>query len=240
MELTSLSLAFLAGLVSIFSPCVLPVLPLIFGTAVARHRLAPAALAAGLALSFLVLGLFVATLGFSLGLDAGMFRTAAAIALVVVGVLLASPLLQERLASAAGPISRWASRHFGSLTESGLGGQFALGLLLGAAWAPCVGPTLGAASVLAAQGRDLGQVGLTMFLFAVGTALPLLALGLVSREALARWRGRMLATGRAGKLALGLVLATTGALILTGYDRSIEAGLVMLTPAWLTDLTTRF
>ena len=79
--------------------------------------------------------------------------------------------------------------------SGGLGGQFAVGLLLGAVWSPCVGPTLGAASLLAAQGRDLGQVALTMFVFGLGAALPLLALGLASREVMMRWRHRLAAAG---------------------------------------------
>jgi cytochrome c-type biogenesis protein len=99
---------------------------------------------------------------------------------------------------------------------------------------------LGAASVLAAQGRDLGRVALVMLAFAIGTALPLLGLGLLSREALLRWRGRMLAAGTNGKRALGLVLLATGVFILTGLDKPLEAALLQATPAWITEVGTRF
>jgi cytochrome c-type biogenesis protein len=58
--------------------------------------------------------------------------------------------------------------------------------MLGAVWSPCVGPTLGAASILAAQGSDLGLVGATMLSFGVGAGLPLAALSLLSREAMLR------------------------------------------------------
>lgn len=61
------------------SPCVLPLPPLVIGAAASEHRFGPAALAAGLALSFVVIGLFVAIMGFTIGLDAGLFRTGAAI-----------------------------------------------------------------------------------------------------------------------------------------------------------------
>lgn len=240
MEFAPLGLAFLAGFVSIFSPCVLPVLPVVLGAAVAQYKLGPVALTAGLALSFLVLGLFISTIGYSLGLEAGSFRTPAAILLVIAGAVLASQLLQAKLSFASGSIGNWTAQHFGSDDRTGLGGQFAVGLLLGAVWTPCVGPTLGAASVLAAQGRDLGQVALTMFAFAVGTSLPLLGLGLLSREALMRWRGRMLTSGNTGKLALGIVLVASGVLILTGSDRLIETAWVKFSPAWLSELTTWF
>ncbi|GBU15906.1 MULTISPECIES: cytochrome c biogenesis protein CcdA [Methylobacteriaceae] len=236
----TLGLAFLAGVLSVLSPCVLPLLPLVLGAAASEHRLGPAALAAGLALSFVVIGLFVATVGFAIGLDTDVFRTVAAVLLVLVGLVLMVPAVQTRLAVAAGPVSDWTETRFGGFSTAGLLGQFGVGVLLGAVWSPCVGPTLGAASLLASQGRNLGTVALTMFLFGVGAALPLLILGTLSREVLLRWRDRMMSAGKGLKAALGLILVVSGAVILSGYDKAIEAALVNASPSWLTDLTTRF
>lgn len=235
-----LGLAFLAGLLSVLSPCVLPLLPLVLGAAVAEHRLGPVALAAGLALSFVAIGLFIATIGFALGLDGDRFRAIGAVLLVVLGIILIVPAAQNRFAVAAGPLSNWAEQRFGGVATAGLAGQFAVGLLLGAVWSPCVGPTLGAASLLAAQGRDLGTVAVTMLVFGLGAALPLVALGMLSREVLIRWRARMMGVGKGLKLALGVILVATGALILSGYDRALETTLVDASPDWLTALTTRF
>lgn len=234
------ALAFLAGLLSTLSPCVLPLLPIVLGTAVSQHRLGPVALAAGLAVSFVTIGLFVATIGFSVGLDGGVFRLAAAIILMLIGLVLVLPRLQAQVALAAGPLGDWAEQRFGGVSGSGLSGQFVVGLLLGAVWAPCVGPTLGAASVLAAQRENLGQVALTMGVFGIGAALPLLLLGFLSREAMLRWRGRMMSAGQGSKIAMGAILIVTGLLILSGLDKSVETYLVTHSPAWLTDLTTRF
>jgi cytochrome c-type biogenesis protein len=233
-------LAFLAGILSTLSPCVLPLLPIVLGTAVSQHKLGPAALAAGLALSFVTIGMFVATVGFSIGLDGDVFRTAAALLLIVIGLVLVMPVLQARVALAAGPVSNWAEQRFGGMSGSGLSGQFGVGLLLGAVWAPCVGPTLGAASVLAAQGKDLAQVSLTMLIFGLGAALPLLILGMLSREALLRWRNKMMAAGQGAKMLMGAVLILTGLVIVTGADKMVEASLVNIMPEWLTSLTTRF
>jgi cytochrome c-type biogenesis protein len=237
---TSLGLAFLAGLLSVLSPCVLPLLPLVLGAAASEHRLGPAALAAGLALAFVTIGLFVATIGFSLGLDTGLFRNGAALLMVGLGLVLLAPAAQIRLAVAAGPVSDWAERRFGGLATTGLAGQFGVGLLLGAVWSPCVGPTLGAASLLAARGRDLETVALTMLLFGLGAALPLVLLGTLSRAALLRWRDRMLGLGRGLKAGLGLILVVAGVAIVLGYDKVLEAILVDASPDWLTRLTTRF
>lgn len=236
----TLALATLAGALSVLSPCVLPLLPIVLGAAAAEHRWAPAALALGVALSFTVLGLFVSTVGFAIGLDAGLFRVIAAALLLTVGLVLIVEPLQVRLAAAGSPFGNTIEETFGHFSARGVRGQFLLGLLLGAVWAPCVGPTLGAASLLAARGESLGQVGLTMAAFGIGAALPLLLLGLLSREAMMRWRGRMMGAGSGGKAVLGFLLIGVGILILTGLDKTIEAALVAASPAWLTDLTTRY
>ncbi len=236
----TLGLAFLAGVLSILSPCVLPLLPLVFAGAAGEHRYGPLALAAGLTLSFTIIGLFVATIGFSIGLDSEFFRALAAVLFIVIGAVLVVPSLQTRLALAAGPVSNWTEQRFGGLSTGGVGGQFALGLLLGAVWIPCVGPTLGAAALLAAQGRDLGAVTATMLVFGVGAGLPLAVLGFVSRQAMLRWRGRLAGAGKGVKIALGAVLILFGAAILAGYDHTIETALVQASPDWLTELTTRY
>jgi cytochrome c biogenesis protein CcdA len=240
MPIGTLGLALVAGTLSVLSPCVLPLLPIVLGTAAGEHRLGPVALAAGLAISFTAIGLFVATIGFAAGIDTGVFRTVSAILLIAVGVVLLVPRMQEQFALAAAPVSNWAGGYADNFTPGGLAGQFGLGLLLGAVWSPCVGPTLGAASVLAAKGEDLGQVALTMLAFGIGAALPLLLLGLVSREAMLRWRGRLMQTGQAGKVLLGLLLVTVGLLVATNADKRLETMLVDASPAWLTELTTRF
>ena len=237
---TSLGLAFLAGLLSVLSPCVLPLLPLVLGAAASEHRFGPLALAGGLALSFVAIGLFVATIGFGLGLDTGIFRTGAAILMILFGLVLMLPAAQTRLAVAAGPLSNWTETRFGGLSTTGLSGQFGVGLLLGAVWSPCVGPTLGAASLLASQGHDLGAVALTMFLFGLGAALPLCVLGTLSRATLVGWRDRMMSLGKGLKVALGLILVVTGLAIVLGADKALETLLVDASPDWLTRLTTRF
>ena len=169
----------------------------------------------------------------------GLAGVAAAL-LVVIGAILLVPVLQERLAIAAGPISSWADQTFGSQTGPGILGQFGVGLVLGAVWSPCVGPTLGAASLLAAQGKDLEQVALTLLAFGLGAAMPLLLLGTLSREILNRWRDRLTSAGSTGKYLLGGMLVVTGFAILTGLDKALEAKIVAASPAWLTELTTRF
>jgi cytochrome c-type biogenesis protein len=231
--------ALLAGVLSTLSPCVLPLIPIVLASAATEHRMAPLALAAGVALSFTALGIFIATVGFAIGLDTTVFRPVAALLLILVGAVLMAPRLQAQLAVASAPIGNWTQNRFAGVGTSGAAGQFGVGLLLGAVWTPCVGPTLGAASVMAARGESLGTVALTMLAFGIGTALPLLALATLSREALLRWRGSLLKASSALKATLGGLLIVVGLLTLSGVDRIVQAALEGAMPDWLLDLTTR-
>ncbi len=239
MDLLSLAAAFLAGILTFLNPCVLPVLPIVFGSAANENRLGPIALAAGLALSFMAVGLFVATIGVSLGIDTAVFRTVSAAMLILVGLLLVVPQAQYRLQTAMGPISDWAANRSQKHQGSGLAGQFGLGALLGAMWSPCVGPTLGAATLLAAQGQQLPLVALTMLLFGLGAAIPLLTLGTVLRKRMQAWRGRLASAGHGGRLFLGAAMLIAGLLVLTGFDKTLEILFLDLAPSWFTTLGTR-
>jgi cytochrome c-type biogenesis protein len=202
--------------------------------------LGPFALAAGLVLSFTVVGLFVAAIGYELGLDSEWFRTLAALMLMGFGLILLSDRLQARLSTATSVLSAFGNHALSRIPLQGLGGQLCVGILLGVVWAPCVGPTLGAVSTLAAQRRDLPQAALVMVLFGLGAALPLLVLGAVSRTVLLRYRGQVLAVGKAGKMAMGVILVAFGLMIVFGLDKRLEAFLFEHSPGWLTDLTTRY
>ncbi|CAN5319931.1 cytochrome c biogenesis CcdA family protein [soil metagenome] len=238
MSLASLGLAFVAGLLTLLSPCVLPLLPLVLGAATGTHSFAAPALAAGIAISFTVLGLFVATIGFAVGLDADFFRWLAALLFIGLGAVLILPSMEARLAFAGGPLADWGERRLGAAADAR--GPFTLGLLLGVVWVPCVGPTIGAASLLAARGEQLGAVAITMLVFGIGAAIPLVGIGLLSRRVLLAWRARLGNLGRGLHMALGVLLILVGALIFTGYDHTLETVLVNASPDWLTELTTRY
>lgn len=238
MTVLTLGAAMLAGVLTILNPCVLPILPIVFGSAASEHRRGPLALAAGLASSFTAIGLFIATIGVSLGLDPDLFRSLSAALLLAFGVILATPPAQAAFQAAMAPLGAWASERSVRMPAHGLLGQFGLGALLGAAWSPCLGPTLGAASVLASQGKDLGMVALVMTLFGLGASLPLLLIGVFGRGLVARFRARLGRGGRLGKQLLGIGMAIAGLLIITGLDKQVEAFALQRSPLWLIQLTT--
>lgn len=238
--LATYALGLLAGALSILSPCVLPLVPVLVASAVNAHRWGAVALGAGLAVSFTIVGMLLATLGASLGLDPDTFRTVGAVILGLFGLVLLVPGLQDAFARAAGALSNSGSQMLSRITLQGFTGQFLIGTVLGIVWSPCVGPTLGAATTLASQGRNLAQIGLLMLTFGIGAAAPLIALGSLPRASMMNIRGRLLSTGKYGKQLFGLILLALGVLIATGADKSVEAWILDRTPDWLTRVTTRF
>lgn len=238
--LGSYGFGFLAGLLSTLSPCVLPIIPILLGSATNAHPRAPLALAGGLAISYALIGTGLAWAGSALDLDVSLFRSVGAVILGLLGLVLVSGSLQQRFAVTTSGIGNAGNNLISRMSLDGLFGQFAIGLVLGVVWSPCVGPTLGAAVVLASQGTQLPQVALLMGIFGIGAALPIVALAYVSRSAMMKMRGKLMQAGKTGKIVLGAVMIALSALILSGTDKSVESWLVDHSPAWLTSLTTRF
>ena len=238
--LGSYGFGFLAGLLSTLSPCVLPIIPILLGSATNAHPRAPLALAGGLALSYAVIGTTLAWAGSALGLDTSIFRGIGAAVLGLLGLVLISGGLQQRFAAATSSIGDAGNNLISRMRLDGLWGQFTIGLVLGVVWSPCVGPTLGAAVVLASQGSQLPQVALLMGIFGLGAALPVVVLAYVSRNAMLKMRGQLMQAGKTGKMILGAIMIALSVLILTGADKPLESWLVEHSPTWLTTLTTRF
>jgi cytochrome c-type biogenesis protein len=238
--LVSYGLALLAGLLSTLSPCVLPIVPILLGSAMNPHGRAPMALAAGLATSYATMGTALALAGTSLQMNPELVRRIGAALLGLFALVILSSSLQQRFTAVTSGVGNAGSRLLSRLQLSGLNGQFVVGLFLGMIWSPCVGPTLGVAIVLASQGKQLSSSAALMGLFSVGAALPIVILGYISHSAMMSVRGRLLKAGRAGKVALGSAMLFIAITTISGRDRQAEAWVVNHSPAWLTNLTTRF
>jgi cytochrome c-type biogenesis protein len=232
------ALGFLAGAASVLSPCVLPLIPILIASALSKHRFGTLALAGGLSLSFAAVGTVLANLGANAGLDPELFRRVAAALMTVFGIVMLSTRLSARFAMLSARMGNVGQGALSSLSGDGLASQFGIGLVLGLVWSPCVGPTLGAATTLAAQGSHLGQIALLMMVFGFGAGAPLVVLGGASRASLLRSRGLLALLGRVSKTALGTLFVVLGVVVLLGYDRNVESALLSVSPMWLTRLTT--
>lgn len=241
MELTATSygLSFLAGVLSTLSPCVLPLVPILLGSAASTHRFGIFALVGGLMLSFTLIGVGLGSLGGSIGLEQDILRVVGGVLLIVFGAVLISARLQDSFSAAVSSLGMGQGM-LARFNLSGLHGQFLLGLLLGVVWSPCVGPTLGVAITLASQGQALAQVAAVMLIFSLGAGLPLLAIGMLSRQAMGKWRGRMMEAGQKAKTIFGAALLLIGVLVLSGADKDFEKWAVNAMPDWLVTLTSRY
>ena len=233
-------LGYAAGALSTLSPCVVPLLPILVASALAQHRLGVWALAAGLAMSFALVGVFVATVGFSIGIDADLVRRMAGVLLVVFGAAMALPVVQRRFTRAAARFAGAGDAVLARSAGSGWRGQLGVGALLGVVWTPCVGPTLGAATTLLAQGRQRGEVALLMLVFGFGAATPLVVAGTLARRIGSRTSARWVGAAETTRRVLGASLVVVGALMALGLDKPIETWLLDRSPDWLTRLTTSY
>jgi cytochrome c biogenesis protein CcdA/thiol-disulfide isomerase/thioredoxin len=217
-----LAIGFVAGLVTALSPCVLPVLPIVLAGGATGRR--PLAIVAGIVGSFTVFTLFAAWLLDSLGLPADLLRNLAIALLFVVALSLLVPQVAE-----------WIARPLQFLTRrSGgdRGGGLLLGVTLGLVFVPCAGPVLAAVTVIAAR-RDVGLDSVLLTLsYALGAALPMLAIALVGARAAGVFRVNALLVRRvAGVLVAGAAVA-----IALGVDRDLQTAL----PGYTETLQKRF
>ena len=229
--------AYLAGTLTLINPCVLPLLPVIIAAAFQGSRVGPLMLAIGLTLSFAVIGVGVTAFGHLAGIDDMLINRLAAVLMVLFGVVLLVPRAQAVLARAASPLASRANVGIDRVQGAGAAGQLAVGVLLGAVWSPCVGPTLGGAIALAASGENLGQVGITMLAFGIGVSTVLMALAYGSREILNARRERLMSWMPWAKPVMGATLLVVGVAVFFHLDRMIESRLLDLMPYWLIDLS---
>jgi cytochrome c biogenesis protein CcdA/thiol-disulfide isomerase/thioredoxin len=220
--------ALVAGAGTALSPCVLPVLPALLSAGVTGGRRRPVGIALGLAATFTITIVGLASVIDGIGLGPGLTRTLAVVVLIGFGVVVAVPSLAARLEAPLARLSRLGPR--------GRGDGFASGLLVGAAlgfvYAPCAGPILAAVIAVGAASSRTVPVGLA---FALGSALVLLALALGGR-ALA---GRLRAAGRGPGLqrALAAVLVLTGIAMATNLDVRFQSAIADHLPAALVNPT---
>ncbi|MGB3471611.1 MAG: cytochrome c biogenesis protein CcdA [Erythrobacter sp.] len=238
--LTSLALAFVAGLVTILNPCVLPLVPILVGSALGRAKAGPLALAAGLVTSFTLFGFTVIAFGYSLGIDEQLVRSLAGALLAVAGAVLLVPQAQAALSAAAAPLTNAGNQQLEKVSSDGVTGQYLVGLLLGLVWAPCVGPTLGVAIVAASAGENLASSFFIFLIFGVGVATSILAFAYGSRRALGE-RGRALqAVSRYAKPIFGAALLVVGVMVLSGFDKVVEIAMLNALPDSVIAFTTSF
>ncbi len=232
-----LILAYGAGLLTLINPCVLPVLPIVLASALQSSRWGPLALASGMGLAFVTLGFGVVAAGHLVGLDEQMVAQAGAVMMILFGIVLVVPQFSARFATATAGFSAGADQQMNDLSRDGWTSQFLGGLLLGAVWSPCVGPTLGAAISLASTGEDLVRAFSIMVAFALGIGTLIIGLGYGARSMLQRRTAALRRFAQSSRPFLGGVFIFVGIAILMRWHYMAEAWLLDVMPVWLQDLS---
>ncbi|KAB2956693.1 MAG: cytochrome c biogenesis protein CcdA [Rhizobiaceae bacterium] len=228
---------FLAGLLTLINPCVLPVIPLALASATAQHRLGPLTMAAGMGAAFTLLGVLTASLGPAAGLSGESVSEAGAALMVLFGLVLLAPPLARRFTFATAGLATAASTQIRRMEGGGLAPLFAGGALLGAVWSPCIGPTLGGAIGLASQGGSLLGAGSVMLAFSAGVGAVFVALAYGTREALQARREGLARLAHLSKPLMGAVMVGLGVAILLNWHHMAEAALLDVMPVWIQDLS---
>jgi cytochrome c biogenesis protein CcdA/thiol-disulfide isomerase/thioredoxin len=217
-----LAIGFVAGVVTALSPCVLPVLPIVLAGGATGRR--PLAIVAGIVVSFTVFTLFAAWLLDLLGLPQDLLRNLAIALLLVVALTLLVPQVGELLAR---PLQALTRRGSGDL-----GGGFFLGASLGLVFVPCAGPVLAAVTVIAAK-RDVGLDGVLLTLsYAIGAALPMLAIAFAGQRAAGAFRSHAAWIRRGA----GVLVAAAAIAIALGVDQELQTAI----PGYTESLQERF
>ncbi len=229
--MTLFFLAIAAGVLTVLAPCILPVLPFLLGTSGGRSKWRPLMIVAGFIGSFAVIGAALATAGTFLGISNDTLRTIAGIVLFFCGAALFFETAYEKLSAKIQPmLAKLGTSVSGSsaIKTDALSG-LAVGASLGLVWTPCAGPILATIITLAARTSDYVTTALLFFAYAVGAALPMLAIAYGSRHlqeklrSAGRWQSILNKT-------FGLLIMAAAIGILTGYDQIVQVWLVSHLP----------
>lgn len=230
-------LAYGAGLLTLINPCVLPLIPLIAAGAVSRHPAGPLAMALGLAVSFTLAGMSIYALTRATGISQEAISAGSGWLMIGFGLVLLVPQAQAQFSQLAGSMAGGGTRLMGRAENGSLAGEVAAGALLGLAWSPCVGPTLGAAIGFAAQGESLSYAFFIMVSFAAGSATVMLMLAYGARSLIASRRALLGKITPYARPVLGAGLIFVGVSIVFHLDRVAEALLLDYLPPWLIDFS---
>ena len=224
-EITPLAFGFAlgGGLLTILSPCVLPVIPLVLGRSFKSHRFGPVMLVLGLVSGFALVGSLLGVASSWFVGFANQLRNVAVGLLFGLGVLAIFPEISYRFMSYLQFGKSWEPK-----TPS-LWSEFWIGTQLGLLWTPCAGPALGSILVLAAVKHEvLGSLAL-LTVYGLGAGIPLLAIAYSSRHISSSSR-RLLPYAGALQRMGGILMAGTAISILLGWDVELQLWLAPLFP----------
>lgn len=228
--------AFLAGIVTILSPCILPVLPIILSGSLTGGKNRPLGIVSGFVVSFTFFTLFLSTIVKATNISADALRSLAVILLVFFGISLLIPKMQIWMERLFSKLTSLNSQHSSPSSSSDFFSGIPIGMSLGLVWAPCVGPIIASVITLAATSQvNSAAVIITLF-YSLGTALPMLAITYGGRQLLQKAPGLLANTGNIQK-GFGVLMVITAIAIFFNFDRQVQSYILTVFPQYGTGLT---
>jgi cytochrome c biogenesis protein CcdA/thiol-disulfide isomerase/thioredoxin len=211
--------AALAGAATVLSPCILPVLPIVFFSSLGADRLRPLGVVAGLIASFAVATLAVAALVAQLHLPADALRDAGIVIIALAGISLLAPEALQRLELALGRVAQLGARM--QQPRRGFAGGFLLGIGLGLVWTPCAGPILATVVTLAAINQVSAGAIAVVVAYAAGAGIPMLGIAYGGRWLVSRARRISRYAGLVQR-GFGVLMVLVALALATGADRRFQ------------------
>lgn len=215
-DLIDTPLALLAGLLTIASPCILPVMPILLGNSIGpTNRRRPLFIVAGFILTFASFALLLGAVSSTVTVAQAALRNVAIVLLALSGLMRLWPRPYDWLmARVEQPLQRLGAR---GGNGGGNAGGFVLGMSLGAVWTPCAGPVLASILVLVVKAQDVGWSALLLVLYAIGAGIPMLAI-IYGGHYVTRHVRRVARFAPALQKLFGLLVVLTAIAIYFQYD----------------------
>ncbi len=225
--------AFFAGIVTILSPCILPILPVVLSGSLSGGKQRPLGIIVGFVTSFTFFTLFLATLVNQLHISADILRTFAIVLIFLFGISLLLPITQlllERIFQIFANLTPQSNQNSGFL------GGILVGISLGVVWTPCVGPILASVITLAVASTITGTTFLITLAYSLGTAIPMFFIALGGRKLLQKVPGLLEYTAQIQQI-FGVVMVATAIAMFFNIDRQFQTFILQKFPQYGTGLT---
>jgi cytochrome c biogenesis protein CcdA len=221
--------AVLAGVLTVASPCILPVLPIVLGTSVGQQaKSRPLFIVLGFIVSFAGTALIFSSLTRIAGISQNNLRAAGIVLLLVFGLLMLLPKIFERIISFLNPYINKVSAAQGS--KAGNFGGFLIGLTIGFIWTPCAGPVLAAILTLIATTKDLLTSGILLVFYALGAGIPMIIIAYGSQYLTTRVRA-IARYARPLQQIFGILIISLAIAMYFNYDILIQAKIAAWYPS---------
>jgi len=239
MSLSLILSSFFAGVLTIFSPCILPMVPFVVRSSFQRSKWGPVLLALGVAISFSVSTYIIATSGQLLGLTPENLKILSGVFLLLASILFIFPKAIDKLSSLLAPLNnKLQVISQGKISKSNsVFMEFVNGLFLGPIWAPCSGPTLAIIIGIIINNPETKSSMILLSIFSIGSILPILFISYGAKSIVQKVQKKGLENSNKVKLFLGLFCAVMAILILTGLDKKLETFLLSILPEAITNIS---